>query len=406
MAYLSGAWALTILASNFAAPLALLLLPSLVTLWFRHAALRESPEKGTTVWLGYRRLSRFLMAATVAFWWMIWDWKRLADVLPSFVPWLSNSLEPSSVETILFCFPPIISLSGFLIFSYVTDKVALRLRWTFIDLVRLVWYRLVSFVFPLLMVATGSSDVLGGTLSGLAWIAGAGIIALIGMVGLRKAEGMKLHEVKASETRNRALTMARKMGITLRRIYVVPAGRGHLTNAFGGAHVIALTDNLGKFLDKREIDFVIAHELAHTKRRHGRRKMLQTAAIFSMMAIALFLFRRALSPIRPVVDVAVILLPLAMHYFFSRRHEYEADREAVEFSGEPETGIRALAGLYRASEAPTRCSRLTELFMTHPMLERRAEAIGRAGQISDSRVSEILRHAENSRTRSVDKIPS
>jgi hypothetical protein len=57
---------------------------------------------------------------------------------------------------------------------------------------------------------------------------------------------MKLHEVKASETRNQALAMARKMGIELQRIYVVPAGRGHLTNAFGGIGSIGLTDNLGQ----------------------------------------------------------------------------------------------------------------------------------------------------------------
>ena len=51
------------------------------------------------------------------------------------------------------------------------------------------------------------------------------------------------------------------MGVTIRRVYIVPAGKGLLTNAYGLSNAIALTDSLGQYLTKTQIDYVMAHEL-------------------------------------------------------------------------------------------------------------------------------------------------
>jgi Zn-dependent protease with chaperone function len=391
MAYIAGAFLSVDLERKFIASATLLVLPFGLALWFRYVAQQRTEEQRATVWLGYRGLSRFIMAATVAVWWAIWDLDRLADLRPAFVPWLSGWLEPSSVETLLFWIAPIASLGAFLVLAYITDAALLKLKWTPIQVLRLVWWRLTNFVVPLLMIATGFDDIFHGELWGCAWISLAGIIAIIGTIYLRKAEGMKLHEVKASETRNRALAMARKMGIELQRIYVVPAGRGHLTNAFGGMGSIGLTDNLGQWFNTRQIDFVIAHELIHVQQKHGSKNQLQTIATFTTMTLAAFWFRQYMLPFRPLLDLFIILVPLATFYFFSRRYEYEADRKAIDFTGDPESGIRALTSLYRHNAAPTRCGRFVEIFQTHPALQRRAEAIGRAEEIPSSRIIEILR---------------
>jgi Zn-dependent protease with chaperone function len=184
------------------------------------------------------------------------------------------------------------------------------------------------------------------------------------------------------------------MGVKLQRVYVVPAGRGHLTNAFAGGGSIFLTDNLGKQLDKREIDSVIAHELGHIISEHTRKKFLQTMAIYAMTTLLLFVFRRSLTQIRPMLEVLVIFAPLATFYFLSRKHEFEADRKEVEFTGDPETAIRALAGIYTLSAAPIRYSRFAEIFSTHPSFERRARAMARWGEMPAERVSEILRRQD------------
>jgi Zn-dependent protease with chaperone function len=380
------------LGRKLIAPTTILVLPLALGFCFGNSARKQTKEEQRkAVWLGYRRLSRFVMAITLAGWWATWDSNHLAGLVAPFVPWLSRSLEPSSVETILFWIPPIVSLSALLALNYATDTVILRLKWTLADVLRLVWWRLSNFVIPLLMIATGFDDILRGELWGCVWISAAGIVAIIATIYLGRAEGMKLHEVKASQTRNRALAMARRMGIELRRIYVMPAGRGHLTNAFGGGTSIGLTDNLAKYLNRRQVEFVIAHELGHVQQKHGRNRLLLTIAIYSAMTIVLFLFRRELVSLRPLLDALIILAPLATGYFVSRRHEYEADRKAVDFTGDPESGMRAMMGLLRVTGEPMQCSRLTEMFLTHPAFARRAEAIGRAGAIPTAKIAEIVR---------------
>jgi Zn-dependent protease with chaperone function len=121
----------------------------------------------------------------------------------------------------------------------------------------------VSFVLPLLLLAAGFDAFLDKRLGGIAWFFAAGVVSRIGTVFLRRAEGLKFNTLKSGELRNRALNIARRMGVALSRVYVVPAGRGHLTNAYGMSHAIGLTDNLGKYLTKAETEFVIAHEVAH-----------------------------------------------------------------------------------------------------------------------------------------------
>ena len=109
------------------------------------------------------------------------------------------------------------------------------------------------------------------------------------------------------------------------------------------------------------------------------------------MTLVAFWFRQYKQPLRPLLDLFIILFLLATFHFFSCRYEYEADRKAIGFTGDPESGIRALTSLYRYNTAPTRCGSFVEIFQTHPALQRRAEAIGRAEEIPSSRIVEILR---------------
>lgn len=63
---------------------------------------------------------------------------------------------------------------------------------------------------------------------------------------------------------------------------------------------------------------------------------------------------------------------------------------AVDFTGEPETAIRALASLHKIHEVPARCNRFAELFMTHPVLERRVNVLANFGRIPAGRLRDIL----------------
>jgi len=117
---------------------------------------------------------------------------------------------------------------------------------------------------------------------------------------------MKLNRLKSGELRNRALKMSGHMGVAISRVYIVPAGKGHLTNAYGLSNAIGLTDSLGQHLSKTQMDYVMAHELAHVKLRHGRKDFLLVLTIYSALVLILFRFSQHAMALQPVAELLVL----------------------------------------------------------------------------------------------------
>ncbi|MGO8796095.1 MAG: M48 family metallopeptidase [Candidatus Sulfotelmatobacter sp.] len=240
------------------------------------------------------------------------------------------------------------------------------------------------------MAAAGFHAILGGLWAGTLWLVAAGTAAVVGPIQLRRAQGIKLRRVKSGTLYNRAFRLARKVGVNLDRVYVVPPGRGHLTNAFGLRRGIALTDNFGEYLSDPQLDFVIGHELAHVKGKHTRKKLSVVLLLVVVLALLSFSLSSAATAFRPILMLTVLLAPLLVARGLSRHFEYSCDQEAVGFTNDPESGLDALVNLYRMTGSPVKCGRIVELFMTHPSLAHRLEAITRAGGIPVSRASEAL----------------
>ncbi len=112
-------------------------------------------------------------------------------------------------------------------------------------------------------------DIFDGAGRGIAWIIGAGLVARLGVIFLRRAEGIKLHETKSGELRSRAFSDGKEDEHHDPRVYIVPAGKGQLRMRSGMSRAISVTDNFGKYLTRPEVDDVIAHEVAHVRHRHG-----------------------------------------------------------------------------------------------------------------------------------------
>jgi Zn-dependent protease with chaperone function len=252
----------------------------------------------------------------------------------------------------------------------------------------------VSFVIPLLMVTAGFSSLMDRKVRGIGWLIAAGALARLGTAFLRLSQGMKLNRLKSGEVRNQALSVASAMGVSIGRVYVVPAGKGHLVNGYGMSNAIGLTDNLGKYLTKPQKGYVIAHEVAHVKLKHPRKHLLLVMTTFSLASVLLFSLPERARSFRPIIQVLAILGPLGAVYCGSRRFEYSADKEAVEFTGDSETAIQALANLERSrEELPAIQSRLMEWFMTHPTFEHRVEAIAKIGCVPSDRLMSILQES-------------
>jgi Zn-dependent protease with chaperone function len=371
----------------------ILLLPIVLTLSIRWAMLRSHEGRQKTVWAAYRSFARFILVSTVAGWWVICGMHGRSGLDSIIIARWPVAVSTSATEALLFWVPPSLSLGVFLLLCYTFDQYIFRLKWTITNAFRRAWWRLVSFVIPLLLVAAGFDTLLDRKIRGIAWLLAAGVVSKVGTGFLRRAQGMKFNKLKSGELRNRALSMASGMGVTLDRIYIVPAGKGHLTNAYGMSNAIALTDNLGKFLTKTQLEFVMAHELAHVKLKHARKYFLLVLAVFSIAALLLFSFSQRALPLRPLLQVVAMIGPLAALYYCSRRFEYSADREAVDFTGEPETAIWALTNLRQSNELPAAYDRLTELFATHPTLAHRVHAIANDGRIPADRLTDILKEA-------------
>ena len=374
-------------------PAAVLLLPIVLTLCIRWAVLQSHEARQKTVWAAYRSFGQFILATTVAGWWVIWGMHGRSGLDSIIIARWPGSANTSAAETLLFWAPPTVSLGIFLLLCYTFDQNIFRLKWTRTNAVRQAWWRLVSFVIPLLLVAGGFDTILNRKIRGIAWLLAAGVVSKVGTGFLRRAQGIKFNKLKSGELRNRALSMASRMGVTLDSVYVVPAGKGHLTNAYGMSNAIALTDNLGKYLTKTQLEFVMAHELAHVKLKHVRKYYLLAYSVFSITALLLFSFPQRTLALRPLLQFVAMIGPLVALYYCSRRFEYSADGEAVDFTGDPETAIWALANLRQSTELPAAYGRLTELFATHPTLAHRAHAIANDGRIPADRLTDILKEA-------------
>jgi Zn-dependent protease with chaperone function len=212
-------------------------------------------------------------------------------------------------------------------------------------------------------------------------IIGAIIFVVIGLFSLFshaismshiQVNGVRLKENQFPELYKRVEELCAKMGLkTIPEVYIVESGG--LLNAFatkvfgffGKNMVILYSDFVDLSLDSdgREIDYVIAHELAHIKRNH----VVKAFLVFPAMWI-------------PFIGVS-----------FSRMAEYTCDRMAAYYTEKPEDAINGLLVLAAGKRLYKNVNlteyqeqyndkkgifvTLTELLSTHPPIPKRIHEI-------------------------------
>ncbi|HXR33738.1 MAG TPA: M48 family metalloprotease [Verrucomicrobiae bacterium] len=371
-------------------PAAIFLLPMALAFWFRGVALRADEPVRKIVWARFRGYGRFILIAAAASWWAIWELHGPSEFMRLHPGFGFKFLYSDDFETFLFWIPPVVSLGVFLLTCHLVDRRLLKLHWSVLSLLWRTWWRLASFVIPLLMFAAGCDDLMERQVWGIAWFLAAGVVARIGTPISRRADGLKLNKLKSGEIRNRTLHIAKEMGVAIDRVYIVPAGKGHLTNGFGVSNAVGLTDNLGKYLTREQTAYVIAHELTHAKLKHVRNSQLFVIGTYACVVLVLFLLSRFALQVKPLLCLASMVIPLLLTYWVSRRQEYAADQGAIDFTGDPESAIRALAILQKTTELPTQSNRFTELLMTHPPFRKRIRAMALHGNLTEQRLRGIF----------------
>ena len=200
--------------------------------------------------------------------------------------------------------------------------------------------------------------------------------------------------------------LAQRGGLPMPKVYVIPEMS---PNAFATGRnpqhaAVAATEGLLRILDERELEGVIAHELAHVKHRDiliGSVAATIAAAIMMVARMAQFAAffgggsrddDRGSNPI--ALLATIILAPIAamlIQAAISRSREFAADRGGAAIAGNPYGLVDALRKIETAARRvpldanpatahmfiikPFSAGGVLSLFSTHPPTEQRIRAL-------------------------------
>ena len=196
----------------------------------------------------------------------------------------------------------------------------------------------------------------------------------------------------------RVKQLAAKAGVEIDEVLVADASRRTTAeNAYvaglGATRQVVLYDTLLVNPDERSVAFVVAHELGHEVKRHVLKNVaLTTAGLLASFALLGWLANRAWFyswagassiadlKVLPVLVLFATLATLATApavSAVSRRFESEADRIALELTGDPDAAVATLRRLAFANLADLRPPRVVvwALFSHPPIAERIGAAL-------------------------------
>jgi len=359
------------------------LLPAAWTLFTGLLAARRSGAEDVEIWLKYVSRLRALNLLAVPAWWVI------CGVLSE--PGVSHGATVNWPAWTVLILPLGIGIGLARFLSLLVGRKFDDRHWTLGDFLGSSAWNTLSSTVPLLFFAAGVDAIDDWRLTGILWLGAAGILSRFARAHLRMSSGFRPQLVKSGDLFKRSFAIAKQMNIPLKGVFVVPTGRGRLMNAHSAPGFIGMTDVCIHRMKGQQLDFAIAHELAHIQAKHGRRERQTVVCAFLGMATLSLASSHLPLILQCVFKFLAILVPVLLGYFISRRFEYAADGIALRFISDPESAIRALVALHLSSGGPARISRFHELLLTHPSLSKRIEAIVDAAHIPRERVAGVLR---------------
>jgi STE24 endopeptidase len=370
--------------------LGLLLVPILLVLWQRRRALRASADcDAALVWYNYWRPLQWIVLAS----WVAWPSAFLALIVVD--PLSAAFAGRLQLYWVFILLPPLL-LTMFC--HTLSQEVYFRLAKAPRDRQELVGrtlWGLLTVVTPLFLTFAGLGELVCGEYRGAVGLFLVALLTRIVGAKLAGKEDLAPYAVATGDLRDRVFCLANRAGIRLRQLYILPSGKTLRANAcamLGGK--VEVADRLLANLSKREVDAVLAHELAHLQNGHTAALLLTFVAV----TLAQFFLPGLLTDWLPTWSwwpsfvVLAVGTPLVF-YFVSRRVEKRCDSFAAGLTEDPEALITALVKLNRLNLMPLRWGRWHEPWLTHPSTWGRAQAIAREHGMSPSRLEQIVLEA-------------
>jgi len=385
----------------------LLIGPVIFMLWFRKKTLLSADRDATAVWFGYWRVHRWIAEGIWPVW-MIAVTTLRTTTLIDFVFKIDNAM----IYVLIYLVPP--ACVSFLC-QYLARPIWLRVRGIDFDrremLVRGFWAHALC-IAPLAFVMIGIMSFFEDSGNAMLWFAIALMTKLASTWMYGKVSRSMPRPLHGGELKERIMDLARQAGVKINQIYVMPAQRYLMGNAFAmrGGNVM-ITDYLLERLTKRETDCVMAHEIGHVKHRHTLLlSWFGFLIIFSVINVVLWIATKWLpallmdylktdvSTFNEIISwaEAYLIYPISllsawlMRYFISRRCERTADEFATLVTSDPESMITSLTKLSKMNLMPIRWGSWDERLGTHPSVLRRSEAIAHRHKIIPERLHELL----------------
>ena len=232
----------------------------------------------------------------------------------------------------------------------------------------------------------GFGYFLGGVQGGVIALAFAvlfnfGMYFFSSKIALASARARPLGPTELPDVHSIVSSLAQREGMPMPDLYVIesPQPNAFATGRSPKHAAVAVTTGIVEMLDQRELEGVLAHELAHVRNRD-----ILIATIAATLAAALSLLARMAfwgnmggrrnndNPIGLVLGlVGMIVVPLAaalLQMAISRSREFEADHDGAESTGSPLALASALQKIsYGAARAPMNVNpAISQLFIEDP----------------------------------------
>ncbi len=393
-----------------------LLLPFLLILWMRRAALKDAAQDPTAAWFSYFKTLQWCVNGTMLLWMVAHTSLRqgVQDMVAFRVP---DGWQSVIVNTLVTMVPP---WFVYLLCLFVSYKVFVQLRGhqsTRREFLLERSFEVGAQFLPLMFFVCALRFLITAPKAAVLLMLAAYFSRVLCLRGKIRVSRATPEALTTGELRDRVFELAKRAGVKIKQVFVLGAGRAQTANAYAtGAQTVMFTDYLLQRLTKREVDAIAGHELSHLKCGHPKKLGMTMVGVILLPTIfhvvwgmftgfigglllaagrglAMQWFQWSQKLVAWLqVDLLLLVAGFGVFYLLSRHFERVADEGSAQLVGDPEAMMTALLKVSRLNLTPIQWGKVTGSILTHPTTLKRIEHLAKVGNVSPERVQQLLAH--------------